>query len=60
MAQIIDIDPDTRCWFRNSQENPAAADGQNAQGRVLLEVAVTLAIAGILVAAAAYFAPALS
>jgi hypothetical protein len=68
VANIFEMDPDTRCWFRNSaqqevsarnsQENPAPA--KNSLGRILLEMSVTLAIAGILVATAAYFAPALS
>ena len=80
MAQIIDMDPDTRCWFRNLerqpaggdddiwpevstlylQENPAPANPQNAQGRVLLQVALTLAIIGILASAAAFLGTALS
>ena len=80
MAQIIDMDPDTRCWFRNleqppaggdddiwpevstlySPENPAPANPQNAQGCVLLEVAVTLAMIGILASAVAFLGTALS
>lgn len=80
MAQIIEMDPDTRCWFRNcgqqeadegdhvwpevstrySQEYSALTNPQNAQGRVLLDVAVILAIVGVLATAAAFLAPALS
>jgi hypothetical protein len=80
MAQVIDMDPDTRCWFRNLQGqpdggdediwpevytldspgNPAPAKPQNAQGRVLLDVAVMLAITGILASAAAFLGNALS
>ena len=80
MAQVIDMDPDTRCWFRNLEGQPAGggddvwpevstlyspgnaapASPQTAQGRVLLEVALTLAIIGILAAAAAFLGAALS
>ena len=45
---------------RYSRENPTPENPENAQGRVLLEVAVILAIVGVLAAAAAFFAPALS
>lgn len=79
MAQIIDMDPDTRCWFRNLERPPAGggdddiwpkvstldsagnhAPANPAQGRVLLDVAVMLAITGILASAAAFLGNALS
>lgn len=40
--------------------SPAPANAQTAQGRVLLDVAITLAITGILASAAAFLGNALS